>query len=246
MTERELAAVVRGIGPVVRELIAKEVAELGLRLAMAETTIAALGNLRDRVIVMETQNAQPVPPPDQGDLRDRLVALETKAASPSPADTMLSDMRERVGTLDRTIAELREGVTKELGTLRERITVAEVRQLVPGPAGRDGQDGLGFDDLDVLQDSERTFTIRAARGDQVKAIGTLTIPVALYRGVWNDGTSYERGDEVTWAGSQWHCNEATTSKPGEGTKAWTLQVKRGRDGKDGRDGRDLVPVVKVS
>ena len=41
---------------------------------------------------------------------------------------------------------------------------------------------------------------------------------------------------VTWAGSAWHCNETTTTKPGDGAKAWTLMVKRGRDGKDGKDG----------
>jgi hypothetical protein len=41
---------------------------------------------------------------------------------------------------------------------------------------------------------------------------------------------------VTWAGSEWHCHTTTTTKPGEGSKAWTLKVKRGRDGKDAKDG----------
>jgi len=51
-----------------------------------------------------------------------------------------------------------------------------------------------------------------------------------------DGKSYDPGDLVTWAGSTWHCDEATTSKPGEyaGAKNWTLMVKRGRDGKDAK------------
>ena len=52
---------------------------------------------------------------------------------------------------------------------------------------------------------------------------------------------------ATWGGSTFHCNETTTSKPGE-SKAWTLMVKRGRDGKDGRDlspAATALPVVTV-
>jgi len=41
---------------------------------------------------------------------------------------------------------------------------------------------------------------------------------------------------VTWAGAVWHCNEPTTDRPGNGSPAWRLAVKAGRDGKDGRDG----------
>jgi hypothetical protein len=62
------------------------------------------------------------------------------------------------------------------------------------------------------------------------------VPGLEYRGVFVDGASYAAGDLVTWAGSAWHCNDATTTKPGDGAKAWTLMVKRGRDGKDGTHG----------
>jgi hypothetical protein len=41
-----------------------------------------------------------------------------------------------------------------------------------------------------------------------------------------------RGDVVTFGGSMWHCNAATEEKPGDGSAAWTLAAKRGRDGKD--------------
>jgi hypothetical protein len=115
----------------------------------------------------------------------------------------------------------------------------------PGLNGKDGADGLGFDDLLVTQDDERSFTIKAARGERVKAIGTVRFPVEIYRGVFVEGKTYERGDGVTWAGSEWHCNDTTTNKPGDGSKAWTLKVKKGRDGKDGRDATPTVPVVKA-
>ncbi len=124
---------------------------------------------------------------------------------------------------------------------------------VPGPQGvkgadglngRDGVDGLGFDDVAVLHDGERGVTIRFIKGDRIKEFG-FTMPADIYRGVYQDGKTYERGDGVTWGGSEWHCNDATTIKPGDGSKSWTLKVKRGRDGKDGRDAVDPMPVVSV-
>lgn len=52
-----------------------------------------------------------------------------------------------------------------------------------------------------------------------------------YRGVFNEGQAYVRGDVVTSGGSMWHCDAArTTEKPGTG-KSWTLSVKRGADGR---------------
>jgi len=101
-----------------------------------------------------------------------------------------------------------------------------------GADGKDGMDGLGFGDLAVESDGERTITVKAQRGELVRTLGVITFPVAIYRGVWTEGKTYEPGDSVTSGGSEWHCHLATTSKPGDGVKAWTLKVKRGRDGKD--------------
>jgi hypothetical protein len=102
---------------------------------------------------------------------------------------------------------------------------------LPGKDGRDGQDGLGFDDFEEEYDGERTFIRRYRRGDRVKEF-RFTVAMDLYRGTWVEGRTYERGDGVTWAGSEWHCHETTRQKPGDGSKAWTLKVKRGRDGRD--------------
>lgn len=103
-----------------------------------------------------------------------------------------------------------------------------------GLNGKDGADGLGFDDFEEVFDGERTFTRRYIKGDRVKEFVFKTA-IELYRGVWVEGKAYERGDRVTWGGSEWHCNEDTIAKPGDG-KAWTLSVKKGRDGRDGKDG----------
>lgn len=104
-----------------------------------------------------------------------------------------------------------------------------------GRDGIDGKDGLGFDDLEILHDGERGFTFRLARGDVAKE-WRHSVPAQIYRGVYKEGERYERGDTATWGGSLYHCNEPTTDKPGAGTSAWTLAVKRGQDGKDGKPG----------
>lgn len=97
--------------------------------------------------------------------------------------------------------------------LCERLATLEARAPQPGPPGEKGDPGAagapGRDGLDGK-------------------------PGLEYCGVYVDGRSYDRGELVTYAGSTWHCNEPTTTKPGDGSKAWVLMVKRGRDGKDAR------------
>ncbi len=123
---------------------------------------------------------------------------------------------------------------------------------VDGQHGRDGVDGLGIDDLDIIQgDDLRTFTLRFSNGIKVKE-RSFTLPVQIYRGVFEPGRPYSQGDVVTKGGAQWHANRDTTDVPGDGVTAWTLCVKPGREGKagpkgekgapgiNGRDGRDLT------
>jgi hypothetical protein len=235
-----------------------ELAAMRERLAGFDTRVAMLPELRDRVVVVETKAAQP-PPQDaalveltrlgpmliqrikdleakatQPDLsreelihrieglearpiqpivykdemarlKDRLLVVETLATAPAPLDTTSADLKD---------------LTKALGDLRERIAVVEVRPLVPGPPGEPGPPGK-----DGLNGKDGTAGLS-------------------FEGVYQEGKSYDYGNLVTWGGSSWHCNEATTTKPGEGSKAWTLMVKRGRDGRDGKDA-ETIPVVSI-
>ena len=102
-----------------------------------------------------------------------------------------------------------------------------------GAPGKDGADGVGFDDLQVTYDGERKFTFRFVRGEKVKEFD-FTVPMAIYRGVFKEGTAYVTGDQVSFGGSIWHCLEPTTDKPGQGNPAWKLACKHGRDGRDGK------------
>lgn len=166
-------------------------------------------------------------------------------------------LREYLGALTDRVKELEtlaKGERGEVGPVGapgpQGVAGRDGRDGLPGIPGEkglngiDGQDGLGFDDFSVLHDGERSLTVRLQLGDKVKE-ATVVLPIDIYRGVYAEGKTYERGDGVTWGGSEWHCNEPTTAKPGDGSKSWTLKVKRGRDGKDGKDATPPIPVVKV-
>lgn len=241
MTERQLAAIVRGIMPVVM----KELGALTTRLVAAETRMATLGDLRDRVVAVETKAASDI----TADLRERMGMVETRAAQPHPLEPALADVRERLAALERRVSD--DVLSKDLAAVRERVAVLEVKAPVPGPPGADGkngadgQDGLGFDDLTADFDGDRTLALKFSRDGRAKVFH-MELPFLRYQGVFQHGKSYTVGDVVTFGNQSWHCHEATITPPGDGAKAWQLMVRKGRDGKDGKDGSPpAAPIVRV-
>ena len=120
-----------------------------------------------------------------------------------------------------------------------------------GAPGKDGRDGT-LEDLDILWVNDRT--IRFARKDGI-ILRDRTIPLVIYRGIWDANRTYEEGDQVTCQGSTWIAKQTTTQRPdddGPGAREWTLCSKRGAvgprgpegkpgvAGKDGAPGRDLT------
>ena len=125
------------------------------RLAAVEARVATLGDLRDRVVVVETKAAVPprleaTPDPDLtavlervaaaearlstlGDLRDRVVTVETKALQPAPADPAIDTLEARVTlVLERlAAAELR----LELKTAETAPLVASLAELTKENGG---------------------------------------------------------------------------------------------------------------
>lgn len=110
-----------------------------------------------------------------------------------------------------------------------------------GADGAHGKDGLGFEDLTVIFDDTKGWVLRFVRGDQQK---DFPIPLPFDAGIWQFGKRYPKAAGVTVKGAFWIAQEATTTRPGDGTpesaKAWRLAVKGGRDGKPGKDGRDGI------
>jgi integrin beta 3 len=100
-----------------------------------------------------------------------------------------------------------------------------------GAPGRDGADGLGFDDLELGYDGERRFTLTASAGGQIKT-QTIRLPVMIDRGVYEFKSAYEAGDFVTYGGDGWVARRdaAAGETPGN-SDAWRLVVRKGRDGK---------------
>jgi hypothetical protein len=151
------------------------------------------------------------------------VEIEALKARPSP---------QIDGFIDRTGMLM---LTKPDGSVRE-VGVVVGRD---GATGKDGEPGLGFDDLTVERVNERCIVLKFVRGERVKDF-PVDLPAVIYRGVYTEGIAYEHGDLVTWAGGLWHANQPTVTKPGAGNKAWTLCTKAGRDGRDGRSAYDVA------
>ena len=109
---------------------------------------------------------------------------------------------------------------------------------------------VGFDDLALEYNGDRTLTFKFAKGENVK-LYDLHMDIPLFKDVWRAG-EYQAGDEVVRDGSMWIALKKTETMPGAPNSDWRLCTKRGRDGKDGkqgpegpsgkagRDGRDLT------
>lgn len=123
------------------------------------------------------------------------------------------------------VLTLTNGETKDLGQVVGR-------DGQDGKAGEKGADGFSLKDFDIERPDERTLRFKFTRGETTETYD-IGLEHPIYRGVFKEAETYERGDTVTWAGSLWHCDAQTKDKPGEGAGAWTLAAKRGRDGKDG-------------
>lgn len=232
--------------------ILERVAGLEARVAQALAVEPAVSALRDRVVVVETKAAAPLAAPEPHDtlspVLERLAAGEARLARLAAVELSLTELRDKFVALEAkaahepvaagpseaevelSVLEALEPLTVALHAAQERIAVLETRAPVPGPAGPAGKDGApGLDGKD------------GAAGLH----GKDGLAGLSFEGVYQEGKGYDFGHLVTYAGSSWHCNEPTTTKPGDGSKAWTLMVKRGRDGKDGRDAEGGLPVVKV-
>lgn len=117
-----------------------------------------------------------------------------------------------------------------------------------GVDGKDGAPGLAPDDFDWTFDAEtRELSISLSRDGKVVVQRSKVLDgMRIYRGVYEAGRTYEKGDVASWDGSEWTAMAQTKERPGNGNTAWKLTVKHGEkgapgvQGKPGRDGRDLT------
>ena len=148
------------------------------------------------------------------------VAIELPAAVQKALDGMLPLIASKAAELVPRPADGRDGRDGQPGQPGDRGA--------DGINGKDGRDGLSLDDFDVTIDG-RLLTL-AVRGADRVVERTIKLPIPLDRGVYRAGEAYEKGDVVTFGGSQWIATKDTTTKPPGDD--WRCQVQRGRDGKD--------------
>jgi hypothetical protein len=158
------------------------------------------------------------------------------AGIPVPKDgvSLAGALIDRGGNL---ILTLSNGETKELGKVvgtngadADMVALERVaREMIAAiPAPKDGEDGVGFDDIDLVE-SEDGILIRFAKGGNVK---DFLLPVVVDRGVWKAGDTHHRGAGVTFDGSFWISQQdRNTDKPGT-SKTWRLAVRKGKDRTD--------------
>lgn len=140
------------------------------------------------------------------------------------------------------VVTLTDGNTKTLGAVVGKdVDLNAVAEMVKAevakiPTPKDGVDGVGFDDIDLVE-VDGLLNLRFSRGDTVK---DFIIPVPIDQGVWTE-KPYRKGSGVTWGGSFWIAQKDTSAKPDTPDSGWRLAVKRGRDGKAGDPGKKGDP-----
>lgn len=242
----------RAIEAQIRELVAKAVADIPAPKdgkdgvdgkAGADGKDADMAALEAQVKTLVSEAVSAIPAPKDGvDGRDGRDGVDGKDGEDGK-DGKSFTLKDADELLQEKMARWELDFERRATAALEKA-IDRMPKPKDGVDGKDGADGLGFDDMQVEYDGERGVTLKFARGDRVKSV-SLRIPVVIDRGVYRANESYEPGDGVTWGGSYWIAQQETKAKPDTPNSGWRLAVKKGRDGKDGRDGIDKTAAVKV-
>jgi hypothetical protein len=135
--------------------------------------------------------------------------------------------------LERTFNEVLRGFD---------VRVADAIKALPVPKdgqnGKDGRDGLGFEDVEFQYDGARTVTAKFVRGGSVLKEVPWKFPVIIDKGYWKEGAKAEAGDAMTEGGTLYIALRDTAEKPSTGAKDWRIGARKGRDGNP--------PTVKIN
>lgn len=160
----------------------------------------------------------------QKPLIERLQVLESSA--PKIRELTQAERAEIVASMSPMLLARHDQWALEFERSATELMLNAISNI---PDPQDGEDGLGFDDMNLEHDGERKFTFVWEREGKERR-KEFTLPVVIDRGVFKEGQTYQTGDGVTWAGSYWIAQAQTVEKPG--TADWRLAVKKGRDGKN--------------
>lgn len=111
----------------------------------------------------------------------------------------------------RLVAVMSDGTTKDLGVF----------------VGKDGKDGLSFENASGEYDAERGFVLRLAAGDRT---AEFVLPYMKHVGFWTEGMTTRAAESTTHDGALWIAKRDNASKPCMENQAdWILAARKGRD-----------------
>ena len=135
-------------------------------------------------------------------------------------------------TLDDVSLFLDAAISKHVLDLERRATDAINRAIDKIPTPKDGTDGLGFEDAELVVDGSDAL-LRFVRGDMVKEL-RIPLPTMKHIGFWQSGMSAKACETTTHDGSLWLALRDTSEMPSYKSDDWQLAARKGRDGVDGK------------
>lgn len=109
-----------------------------------------------------------------------------------------------------------------------------------GRDGVDGRDGISFDMVEVSTINDRTARFVFVGGDKAHSVD-VQLPGIVDKGVYHDDLEAAKGDAVTWDGSLWIAQRASSGERPGTSDAWRLAVKHGRPGRDLTQPKESTP-----
>lgn len=221
------------IGLMIGEKVEAAVAQLPPAEAGKSVTIEDVRPLLEEMVAA-------LPPAEPGksvtveELAPLVEATVEKAVAAMPVRDPVGLAGALIDREGHLVVTLSDGTTKALGRVvgtngadvdmdGVRSTIKAEVEALPKP--RDGVDGVGFDDMDLVEEDGDLF-LRFTRDEVVKSF---LLPVPTDRGVWKE-REFKKGAGVSWGGSFFIAQRDTSAKPETPDSGWRLAVKRGRDG----------------
>jgi hypothetical protein len=140
-------------------------------------------------------------------------------------------------------ADGKDGTSVDIERVRDMVK-AEVAEIprpengrdgrdAKGTNGRDGVDGLSISDFEFEIDEARNVTVTLVRSDGSSIVKTgKMVGMLVDRGVYSTAQVYEKGDSITYGGSQFIATRDAPCKPATADGGWRLAVKAGQNGLD--------------
>ena len=212
---RDMSALMKALGSVVRDHVAKACSALADRIKALEDRAPIAGE--------PGQDGK-----DGANGENGKDGINGKSFNAEDAEPIIQRAIER--HVDAWALNFERRASDVMQRAIERIPAPK-----DGKDGANGKDGIGFDDVRVDYDGERGFSIVFEKdGREIRH--DVRVPAVIDRGVYKSDSSYEKGDGVTHQGSYWIAqSESPAGAPGL-SEGWRLAVKKGRDGRHGKDG----------